>query len=206
MKFKTIVLSTLAFASVLSSSAQTIEKIDSAVYSKLKAEGNDHSQVMDVLSMLTDVNGPRLTNSPGYKTAANYAKKTMEGWGLSNTHFDSFGEFGTGWQVKKFGLSATAPTYFNIISNPKAWSPGIKGTINAEVVYLNVKTEADLEKYKGKLKGKIVLFSFPIMPKPHFEPDATRVADSTLLKMANAGKSDRAANSRRFATGAPEDI
>lgn len=206
MKSNTIVLSSLAFVSFLSSSAQSIEKIDSAVYAKLKSEGNERSQVMDVLSMLTDVNGPRLTNSPGYKTAANYAKKTMEGWGLSNTHFDSFGEFGKGWQVKKFGLSATAPTYFNIISNPKAWSPGIKGTITADVVYLNVKTDADLEKYKGKLKGKIVLFSFPIMPKPHFEPDASRHADSTLLKMANAGKSDRAGNSRRFATGAPEDI
>ncbi len=173
MKFKTILFGTVMFASALSVHGQSVEKIDSAVYAKLKTEGNDHSQVMDVLSMLTDVNGPRLTNSPGYKTAANYAKKTMEGWGLTNPHFDSFGEFGRGWQVKKFGLSATAPTYFNIISNPKAWSPGIKGTITADVVYLDVKTEADLEKYKGKLKGKIVLFNFPIMPKPHFDPDAT---------------------------------
>lgn len=207
MKSKLTLLGLLMSFSLLTAMAQTADKVDSVVYAKLKSEGMDRSQVMDVLSMLTDVNGPRLTNSPGYKTAAYYAKKTMEGWGLSNVHFDSFGEFGKGWQVKKFGLSATAPTYFNIISNPKAWSPGIKGTVSAEVLYLNVKTEEDLEKYKGKLKGKIVLFNFPIMPKPHFEPDATRVADSTLLKMANAAARDRAASgTRRFATGAPEDI
>ncbi|HPM32152.1 MAG TPA: M20/M25/M40 family metallo-hydrolase [Chryseolinea sp.] len=206
MKLKAIILTIMAFGLVLFVQAQTVEKIDSAVYSKLRSEGIDRSQVMDILSMLTDVNGPRLTNSPGYKTAANYAKKTMESWGLSNAHFDSFGEFGKGWQIKKFGLSATAPTYFNIISCPKAWSPGIKGTVSAEVVYLDVKTEADLDKYKGKLKGKIILFNFPIMPKPHFDAEASRIPDSTLLKMANAGARDRAANRRRFPTGTPEDI
>lgn len=207
MKLQVRLLCLLAISTAVMAQAQPREKIDSVIFAKLKSEGNEHSQVMDILSMLTDVNGPRLTNSPGYKTAANYAKKTMEGWGMSNVHFDSFGEFGKGWQVKKFGLSATAPTYFNIISNPKAWSPGIKGTVSADVVYLNVKTEEDLDKYKGKLKGKIVLFNFPIMPKPHFEPDATRVHDSTLLKMANAGVRDRSASgTRRFATGAPEDI
>jgi carboxypeptidase Q len=207
MKSKHLLLGLFMGVGLVSALAQTADKVDSVTYARLRTEGMERSQVMDVLSMLTDVNGPRLTNSPGYKTAANYAKMTMESWGLSNVHFDSFGEFGKGWHVKKFGLSATAPTYFNIISNPKAWSPGIKGTVSAEVVYLNVKTEEDLEKYKGKLKGKIVLFNFPIMPKPHFEPDATRVHDSTLLKMANAGVRDRSASgSRRFATGAPEDI
>ncbi|NBP67417.1 MAG: M20/M25/M40 family metallo-hydrolase [Cytophagia bacterium] len=207
MNFKFTMLSLVLLLFITSGYAQNKDKVDSAVYAKLKAEGFERSQIMHVLSMLTDVNGPRLTNSPGYKTAANYAKSTMEGWGLSNVHFDSFGEFGKGWQVKKFSMSATAPTYFNIISNPKAWSPGIKGTVTADVVYLDVKTEEDLAKYKGKLKGKIVLFNFPIMPKPHFAPDATRHADSTLLKMANAAPRDRAASgSRRFATGAPEAL
>jgi len=206
MKLKTILSSVLALIMFLPLYAQTIEKTDSVVYAKLKSEGNDRSQIMNVLSMLTDVNGPRLTNSPGYKTAANFTKKTMEGWGLSNVHFDSYGEFGKGWQVKKFGLSAVAPSYFNIIAHPKAWSPGVKGNVLAEVVYLNVKTEEDLTKYKGKLKGKIVLFNFPIMPKQHFEAEASRLADSTLLKMANAGPGNRSGNSRRYPAGAPEDI
>jgi len=39
------------------------------------------------------------------------------------------------------------------IAYPKAWSPGFKGPITADVVFLDAKIEADLEKYKGKLKG-----------------------------------------------------
>jgi carboxypeptidase Q len=78
MKFKFTILSLVLLLFVTSGYAQTKDKVDSAAYAKLKSEGFDRSQVMHILSMLTDVNGPRLTNSPGYKTAANYAKSTME--------------------------------------------------------------------------------------------------------------------------------
>ncbi|MBS1681766.1 MAG: M20/M25/M40 family metallo-hydrolase [Bacteroidetes bacterium] len=167
--------------------AQKTEKIDTAVISKIKAEGLNHSKVMDILSMLTDVYGPRLSNSPQHKKAAEYAKATLESWGLQNVVIDQWDEeFGRGWQLKKFNLQTLEPSAFQVISHPKAWSPGIKGTVSAEAIYLNIKTEADLEKYKGKLKGKIVLFSAPVAVKPGFKPDAERLHDTTLLKMANA--------------------
>jgi hypothetical protein len=167
--------------------AQKREKIDTAMFSKIKDEGMNRSQVMDILSMLTDVYGPRLTNSPNHKKAADYAKKIMESWGLQNVGLDIWDEeFGKGWQIKKFALHCIEPVYFPMIAYPKAWSPGVKGTIQTEVVFVDVKTEADLEKYKGKLKGKIVLFSPPTPVQPGFKPDATRYADSTLLQMANA--------------------
>jgi hypothetical protein len=167
--------------------AQSREKIDTAMVAKIKDEGLNRSQVMDILSMLTDVYGPRLTNSPNYKKAAEYAKKTMEEWGLQNVHFDSWNEeFGRGWELKKFSLHSLAPAYFPVIAFPKAWSPSIKGTVQTEAVYLDIKNESDLEKYKGKLKGKIVLFTPPTPVEPGFKPDAHRFADSTLLQMANA--------------------
>jgi len=176
--------------------AQQRDAVDTALVSKFRKEGLKNSKVMEILSMLTDMNGPRLTNSPGYKNAANYAKSALESWGVGNVHFDSFGSFGRGWFVKKFSLQVMAPVYFSVIGYPKAWSPGVKGTRKAEAIYLDVKREEDLEKYKGKLKGKIVLFDFPIMPKPAFKPDATRLTDSTLLKMANAAASSRCRRSR----------
>ncbi|MBL0741902.1 M28 family peptidase [Chryseolinea lacunae] len=198
-----LVAALLSFS--LLTTAQHSDAVDTAIVSKFRKEGFKNSQVMDILSMLTDMNGPRLTNSPGYKKAATYAKSTLEGWGVSRVYFDSFGEFGRGWFVKKFSLQAMEPAYFPVIGYPKAWSPGIKGTRAAEAVYLDVKTEEDLEKYKGKLKGKIVLFSLPIMPKPAFKPDATRLTDSTLLRMANAAASNRApGSSRRYIAGPPE--
>lgn len=167
---------------------QSKEKIDTAAVSKLKDEGFKRSQVMNVLSMLTDVHGPRLTNSPGYKRAADYAKETLTGWGLSNVHFDTWEEdFGRGWQLKKFTLQCLEPVYFPVIAYPKAWTPGLKGNVQAEVVYLDIKTEEDLNKYKGKLKGKIVLFSLPTPVKPGFVADASRLPDSVLLDMANSG-------------------
>ncbi len=185
--------------------AQTAS-LDEEIVKKIKEEGNDRSQVMEVLSMLTDVHGPRLTNSPGYKRAANYAKGTMEGWGLSNVHFDSWGDFGQGWQLKKFSMHVTEPVYFPVIAYPKAWTPGIKGSIKGEVVYLDVKTEEDLEKYKGKLKGKIVLFSMPMNVTPGFRADASRTPDSTLLQMANAGPVAERVGRRAFSGGTPENL
>lgn len=177
--------------------AQT-EKIDTATVSKIKKEGFNNSQVMDILSMLTDVYGPRLTNSPNYKRAAEYAKGSLEKWGLQNAHIDTWDEmFGRGWQLKKFSMQVISPSAAPLIAHPKAWSPGIKGTVQADVVYLDVKNEADLAKYKGKLKGKIVLFSLPTPIKPGFTPDATRFNDSTLLVMANSGGQE-AFMGRRF--------
>lgn len=195
---KKLLVAILVCTCVASGIAQT-EKIDTAMVSRIKKEGFDNSQVMSILSMLTDVNGPRLTNSPGYKKAADYAKTTMQSWGLQNVAYDNWGEeFGTGWQVKKFTLQATAPVYSPIIAYPKAWSPGVKGTVQAEVVYLDVKTEEDVQKYKGKLKGKIVLFSLPVTVKPGFEGDAKRFTDSELLEMANSGVQESSRGGGRF--------
>jgi carboxypeptidase Q len=178
--------------------AQKQEAVDTAIVSKLKAEGFNKSQVMDILSMLTDVNGPRLTNSPGYKKAADYTKGKLESWGLQNVAFDTWTDDTlSGWQLKKFSLHNLSPVYSPIIAYPKAWTPGVKGTVQAEAVYLDIKKEEDLAKYKGKLKGKIVLFSLPTPVKPGFTPDATRLHDTTLLQMANSGAQE-AFTGRRF--------
>jgi carboxypeptidase Q len=203
---KKLLTAVLAGACFASSFAQT-EKIDTAMVSKIKKEGFDNSQVMSILSMLTDVNGPRLMGSPGYKKAAEYAKTTMQSWGLQNVAYDNWGEeFGTGWQVKKFALHAIAPAYSPIIAYPKAWSPGVKGNIQAEVVYLDVKTEEDVAKYKGKLKGKIVLFNLPVTVKPGFEGDSKRFTDTELLEMANSGVQEQFRGGRFRGTTAPQRV
>ena len=185
-KFSTLLLAALSFLLPFCAIAQR-EKVDTTMISKIKDEGLNRSQVMNILGMLTDVHGPRLTNSPGYKRAADYAKSTMESWGLQNVRFDTWDEdFGKGWELKKFSLQSLGPVYFPVIAYPKAWTPGIKGTVQAEAVYLDIQKEEDLEKYKGKLKGKIVLFSLPTPVKPGFIADASRLNDSTLLAMANS--------------------
>lgn len=184
---RTLVMVLVSFQAHLSVVAQHSDAPDTAMLARLRAEGIEHSQVMEILSMLTDVNGPRLTNSKGYATAARYAKSALESWGVRNVHFDYWDEtFGRGWELKKFELSMTEPAYSPLISYPKAWSPGLKGTVKAEAVYLDVQRESDIEKYRGKLKGKIVLFSLPRPSGPSFKADAWRHADSTLEEMSKA--------------------
>lgn len=197
---KKLMILLLAGATYLSSAvtAQSIEKVDTAMVSKIKKEGFNNSQVMNILSMLTDVHGPRLTGSSGYKKAADYAKSTLNSWGLQNVHIDVWDEdFGRGWELKKFSMQALEPSYYPVNAYPKAWSPGIKGTVQGEAIYLDVKKEEDLAKYKGKLKGKFVLFSLPSPVKIPFAPGATRLTDSTLLVMANSEASE-AFTARRF--------
>jgi len=152
-------------------------------------EGMHHSQLMQTLSYLTDVIGPRLTGSPNLKHANEWTRHTLETWGLTNAHVESWGPFGRGWSLKSFSAQVTAPYAFPVIAFPKAWTPGLEHPVTAEVVYLNAKTAADLEKYKGKLKGAIVFTAPAREVKAHFEPLATRMVESNLLRLANAGES-----------------
>lgn len=164
-----------------------LESIDTTVVNRIKEEGMQRSQVMDLISSMTDVYGPRLTGSPEYKEAALWAKATLESWGLQNVRLDEWGPFGKGWSLKSFSASVVEPRSFPLIAYPKAWSPGTRGTIKADVVHLNVREESDFGKYKGALKGKIVLISDVRDVEAHFKAQSTRLTDEEMLKLANAG-------------------
>src|SRR4030095_4845332 len=124
---------------------------------KIKDEGTNRSQVMATLSYLSDVIGPRLTASPNMKRANEWTRDQLTKWGLQNGHLESWGPFGRGWSLKRFSAQVSEPQTIPLIAYPKAWSPGFAEPITAAVVYVDAKTEADLEKYKGQLNGKIVL-------------------------------------------------
>ncbi len=162
------------------------EKIDTTAISKIKDEGMNHSQVMEILSYLSDVYGPRLTGSPDYQKAAEWTKTKLASWNLDNPHFEQWGTFGKGWTLKRYYANVIEPKTFPLISYPKAWSPETDGKITGEVIYLDAKTDSALDTYKGKLKKKFVLFSDVREIKAHWDPEASREQDSSLLKMANA--------------------
>jgi len=163
------------------------EPVDTTVISKLKDESMNHSKVMETMSWLTDVYGPRLTGSPQLKRASEWSKEQFENWGLQNVHLESWGEFGKGWELERYSLTASSPyVSFSVISYPKAWSVGTERPVKAEVVYLDAKSEEDFAKYKGKLKGKFVMIVQPKEVKPNFDPIGKRYEDKDLLKLANA--------------------
>jgi hypothetical protein len=153
---------------------------------RIKDEGMNRSQVMKTLSYLSDVIGPRLTNSPNMKRANEWTRDQLTGWGLQNGHLEAWGPFGRGWSLKRFSAQVVEPQSIPLIAYPKAWSPGTNGVITADVVYFNPKDEAELEQFKGKLKGAIVLTSPMREVKARFEVLGTRRDEKDLLALADA--------------------
>lgn len=153
---------------------------------KIRDEGLNRSQVMQTLAYLSDVIGPRLTASPNMKRANEWTRDTMTKWGLQNAHLEAWGPFGRGWSLKRFSAQVIEPQGFPVIAYPKAWSPATNGPVAADVVYFDAKDEADLARFKGQLKGKIVLVQPMREVKAHFETQGTRRDEKNLLTLANA--------------------
>lgn len=157
------------------------------VIEKIKAEGmGKNSKVMETLSYLTDVIGGRLTNSPNMKRANEWTRDTMKQWGMQNAHLEAWGPFGRGWSLAEFSAQIVEPQTIPLIAFPKAWSPSTKGTVTGEVIHLNIKSDADFAKYRGKLKDAIVLTDGIRPLKPDFDGIGRRLTDSQLLAMADA--------------------
>jgi hypothetical protein len=123
---------------------------------KLMAEIKDHSQIMKNLGYLSDVIGPRLTGSANLERANKWTAEKMKAYGLSNVHLEQW-EIPVGWERGTVSMKLIDPGEKTLVAASAGWSPGMKGKIVGEVVILDARTKADLEKYKGKLKNAIIL-------------------------------------------------
>jgi len=133
-----------------------VEKLDLGMIAKIRDEGLKRSQVMDHIGWLSDVYGPRLTGGPGIMQASDWTLKKFSEWGLANPHRETW-LFGKGWSLVRFSAHMIEPQVAPLIGFPGAWTPGTSGAVIADVVRVQIEKEADLEKYRGKLKGRIVL-------------------------------------------------
>ena len=167
--------------------AQQQETTDSAAIAQIRNEGMNNSQAMETLSYLTDVYGPRLTGSTGLVKAEEWAKDKLASWGLQKAHLEAWGPFGKGWTLEKYSANVISRQNFPLLSYPRAWSPGTNGNAKGDIIYLDAKTDSALNTFKGKLKGAFVLIGDTRELEAHWDPEATREADSSLLKLANAG-------------------
>ena len=156
------------------------------VIERIKDEGLNRSEVMRTLEHLTDVIGPRLTGSPALKRANEWTRDRLTQWGLANAHLEPWGPFGRGWTLKRFSAEAVEPQAFPLLAYPRAWSPGLDAPLTADLVVVEAKNEEELLKYKGQLRGKIVLAGTERRPRPRFEPTATRLNEKQLLELADA--------------------
>ena len=133
------------------------EKVDLYTINRIKNEAFQNSKVMENAFYLTDVYGPRLTGSPGIQAAGEWAVRRFNEWGLANVKLENWGPFGRTWYCVRFGAHMKEPQYAPLIGFARPWSPGTNGTLTGDPVLAPIRIEADMEKFKGKLKGKIVL-------------------------------------------------
>ncbi len=186
---------------ILLSSVSAQEKVDLDVIHRIKQEAFDDSKVMDTLSGLTDLNGPRLTGSPEFRQAAEWAKARLLGYGVENVRFESWGTFGRSWSVREHSVELLEPRYARLIATPLAWTEPTPGPVTAEAIYAPVDTvesfspkkvreaTAKFEKeWKGKLKGKVVLITRfkPSGESAESKPWLRRYTDQELSEMAEA--------------------
>ena len=144
------------------------ESLDLSVVHRIKAEATKKSRVMDHLSQLTDVYGPRLTASPNQRAAADWAAAQFKQMGLTDVRLEEWGPFGRSWSLRQFSLEMLGPQYTPLIAMPLPWSSSTSGPVTADAVLFPVRT-TDMEKLAADiarlrtatldLKGKLVLIS-----------------------------------------------
>ena len=147
------------------------------------------SKVMDTMWNLTDRYGPRLTNSPQFRAAGDWAVSQLKEWGLSNVHLEKWSTAEVpagaipGWEVTRYSGAMVEPSYMPIIGLPIAWTSGTNGPLTGEAILAPIVSPADVEKYRGKVKGRIVLTSVvPELALPT-TPLATRYTPEQLADL-----------------------
>lgn len=137
--------------------AQQREPVDLDMVGKIRQEAFHRSQVMDTFSHLTERIGPRLTNSPGMARANAWTRNRFNDWKLDNVHDEAFDAFGRGWEFTSASVDMLGDRVQPLHALPKAWTPGTRGPVEGELVQVDIKKPEDIEKYRGKLRGKILL-------------------------------------------------
>jgi len=170
---------------------------DLEVVHRIKQEAFKRSEVMEVLFQMTDVYGPRLTNSPGMDAAAAWAVGQANDWGLENVKLETWEPFGRGWSTSRFSAHLIEPQYSALIGVPLAWTPGTGETLSGRPVFAPYHRKSDhedqvgeldryMDTWRGKLRGKMVLLSEPFPIQPGTEASSKRYSGSELSDRADA--------------------
>jgi carboxypeptidase Q len=176
---KLIIILWYVFQAIVSTQAQ--EQIDQEIVARIKKEGFQNSHLMETISYLTDIYGPRLLGTPEYYEAAVWVKNKLIKWGLENVQLESFDWGQWGWRAESYSIEMISPRYTPILSFPKAWSRSTDGIIEGTPIVVKDIFHLDsLQKYRDKIKNRIVLINKMKEIQPQFEPLSKRWSDEEL--------------------------
>ena len=177
--------------------ANAADSSDLAVVHRIRHEAMENSRVMEHLFFLTEVTGPRLTNSPGFNAAAKWVADRSKQWGLSNVALEKWGPFGRGWAASRFSAHLVEPQYSALIGAPIPWSPPTNGVISGAPMLAPLRQDNDPDRYKaelerfysthkGQIRNQIILLRDPRQLELQTEAPSKRYTDSELSDRATA--------------------
>ncbi len=186
-----------AILPVLAPAQGTPDAVDGPAVEFLKDEGLQRSQVMEHLSWLCDVYGPRLTGSRNLHEAQEWAAGALAKMGYENARLVQWGPFGRGWRLDRVSVHVVGDNPWPVIAYPKAWSPSIEGPVEADVVFVADLEQAALE--AADLRGKIVLIESVRDVREPFDGYSKRLEAADLLRLADSQTAEAVAARDRAA-------
>lgn len=162
--------------------------VDWDMAAKIREEGLQRSEVMDIVGYMTDVLGGRLTLSENMKRAQAWAKGRMEALGLQNVVIEPFMDYGAAWDNEYFSLHMLEPEYQPMTGYPLAYTAGTKGKVVAPAVLASdIQVKKDLDRYRGKLRGAVVLATPPLaLDMAALTQGVSRLTDADLRQLEEA--------------------
>ena len=174
----------LAATSMIALAAPAVSQSapDRTMVNRIIDEGTNQSEVTVNGQHLADFIGSRLTNSPGMRKAEAWTQDKFRQWGLTNIHKEAF-DFGRGWWIESSSVRMITPRPIQLTAIPIAWTPATPGTISGEVIVAPITAERHFDKWRGKLKGKIVMISLPTTGSEPSKSPFQRLSAEDLAKL-----------------------
>jgi carboxypeptidase Q len=132
---------------------------------QILSEIHEHSEAMQNLEHLSDAIGPRLTGSPQLKQANDWTAEMFRKYGLTNVHLEPW-TIAHSWTRGTAHARIVSPTEHPLTIASAGWAPGTNGKVRGPVVFVKADKKEDLEQYRGKLKGAIVITGEPMVLSP----------------------------------------
>lgn len=165
--------------SFLSGAVLADSEVDLLTINRIVDEGFNRSELPQTAAYLTDRIGARITNSPQMRLAERWTQERLRQWGLRNVRAEGF-DFGRGWSIENSMVRMVTPRVRAMRSIPVAWTPATNGAVRGPIIVAPMEREKDFEKWRGKLRGKIVLVSFPGVGSEPSEAPFKRFDDEQL--------------------------
>src|SRR5258707_799965 len=167
---------TEAVAKTEAAQPDPVAEMDAKVIAQVKT---DQAQLQADLSHLADRIGPRLTGSPQLEQASHWTMEQFKALGLENAHLEPW-TIANSWTRGPAIGRVIAPAEHVLTLAAAGWSPSTKGAVRGAVVGVGVQKLDELQKYRGKLKGAIVLMDRPGEREGPSNPMLTPFAESNL--------------------------